>query len=127
MQGPLALHVSQGIHHGFIWERLIKLLCASNSLSFAYSLRVALDGEGIETFLSDADSSVSGVLTPMTGSSARVYVLHDADWERAVQVYRELAGETAASAATAPAKSIPAWLTVLLSMLIVLAVAMLLR
>ena len=105
----------------------MKLLCASNSLSFAYSLRVALDGEGIETFLSDADSSVSGVLTPMTGSSARVYVLHDADWERAVQVYRELAGETPASAATAPAKAIPAWFTVFLSMLIVLPVAMLLR
>jgi hypothetical protein len=105
----------------------LKLLSASNSLSFAYSLRVALDGEGIETYLSDADSSVSGVLTPMTGSNARVYVLHDEDWERAVQVYGELAGETPTPAAIPPAKPIPAWLTVLLSMLAVLALAMLFR
>ncbi|TXI79898.1 MAG: hypothetical protein E6Q42_00195 [Dechloromonas sp.] len=105
----------------------MKLLCASNSLSFAYSLRVALDGEGIETYLSDSDSSVSGILAPATGSSARVYVLHDDDWERAVDVYRALAGERPASPPSAPAKRIPAWATVLLSMLSVIAVATLLR
>lgn len=106
----------------------MKLLCASNSLSFAYSLRVALDGEGIETYLSDSDSSVSGILAPATGSSARVYVLHDDDWERAVCVYRELSGESPSQTPTDPAKAfLPAWAVMLLSTLTVLAVAMLLR
>jgi len=124
----LALHVLQGVHQGFILERPIKLLCASNSLSFAYSLRVALDGEGIETFLSDADSSVSGVLTPMTGSSARVYVLHDADWERAVCIYREISGESPSQMPNDPARALlPAWAVILLSTLTVLAVATLVR
>ena len=105
----------------------MKLLCASNSLSFAYSLRVALDGEGIETYLSDSDSSVSGILAPATGSSARVYVLHDDDWERAVAVYRDLAGDAPVSMPTTPIGRIPPWLAVLISMLSVFAVATLLR
>ncbi len=106
----------------------MKLLCATNSLSFAYSLRVALDGEDIETFLSDADSSVSGVLTPMTGSVARVYVLHEKDWERALHIYRDLSGETAAlpMPATTTAR-LPAAVVVILTMLTVIGVAMLLR
>ena len=68
----------------------MKLLCSPSSLAFAHSLRIALDGEGIGTFCSYADSNVSGIAGPMTGSAARIYLLDEGDWDRAVEVMRRL-------------------------------------
>lgn len=70
----------------------MKLLCASNNLAFVHSLRIALDGEGIEHYFSDADTVMSGIAGPMTGSAGRLYILHDEDWARAVELFQMLDG-----------------------------------
>ena len=70
----------------------MKLLCSSGSLAFIHSLRIALNGEEIETFCSDAETtSLSSVAGPI-GSAGRLYVLHEEDWERAVEIMKELSG-----------------------------------
>ncbi len=68
----------------------MKLLRSSSSLTFVHSLRIALDGEGIDTFCSDADSNLSSIAGPMTGTAARIYVLDEEDWDRAVAVMKHL-------------------------------------
>jgi hypothetical protein len=68
----------------------MKLLCSSSSLTFVHSLRIALDGEGIGTFCSDADSNLSSIAGPMTGTAARIYLLDEEDWDRAVAVMKRL-------------------------------------
>lgn len=68
----------------------MRLLCASNSLAFVHSLRIALDGEDIASYCTDADATLSSIAGPMTGIAARLYVLHEEDWDRAVEVMRAL-------------------------------------
>lgn len=99
----------------------MRLLCASNSLAFVHSLRIALDGEDIATYCTDADATLSSIAGPMTGIAARLYVLHEEDWGRAVEVMRALDGDanpddtddTAVedeTPATAPVSAYPYWI-----------------
>jgi Putative prokaryotic signal transducing protein len=87
----------------------MKLLCASNSLSFVHSLRIALDGDGIETYCSDADSTLSSIAGPMTGIAARLYVLHEEDWARAIDIMRELSGPAPTTKSAPKRKALPTW------------------
>ncbi len=87
----------------------MKLLCASNSLAFVHSLRIALDGDGIETYCTDADSTLSSIAGPMTGIAARLYVLHEQDWTRAVDIMRELSGPAPATKPASQRKALPTW------------------
>ena len=91
----------------------MKLLCSSGSLAFIHSLRIALDGEEIETFCSDAETtSLSSVAGPI-GSAGRLYVIHEEDWERAVGILKELSGPVREQVAALPTKTpLPTWLVV---------------
>ncbi|RYG98045.1 MAG: DUF2007 domain-containing protein [Alphaproteobacteria bacterium] len=91
----------------------MKLLCSSGSLAFIHSLRIALDGEEIETFCSDAETtSLSSVAGPV-GSAGRLYVLHEEDWERSVEIMKELSGPVRERIAPLPRKaSLPTWLVI---------------
>jgi hypothetical protein len=83
-------------------------------MAFIHSLRIALEGEGIENFLSDGDRVFIGISGgPTVGSSARLYVLEEADWEKAVALLRMLDGSNDKQAiAPSPGKSrsMPKWL-----------------
>ena len=100
----------------------MKLLCASNNLAFIHALRIALDGEGIAHHFSDADMTMSSIAGPMTGSAARLYIVDEADWARAVELYRELDAPAAPSPGEAPAAPptppLPKWLVVVVSALV---------
>lgn len=102
----------------------MRLLSSSNSLAFVHSLRIALDGEGIETYCTDADTVFSGVAGPMTGSAARLYVLHEEDWDRAVALMQLLAGPPQPKAkVAAPGRSpMPTWLLIGIGVLLVVAI-----
>lgn len=82
----------------------MKLLCASNDLAFIHGLRIALDGEDIAYHFSDADMTLSSLAGPMTGSAARLYVIEEADWPRAVALYQALDTQ-AGTPASSPAPS----------------------
>ena len=92
----------------------MRLLCASSSIAFIYSLCIALDGEGIENYLSDGDRVFTGISAgPVVGSSARLYVLDEADWDKAVALMRMLEepSETQTIAPTlVKSRSLPKWL-----------------
>jgi Putative prokaryotic signal transducing protein len=89
----------------------MKLLCASNSIAFAQSLRIALDAEGIETYCSDPDLALASIAGPIGGGGGRVYVLDEADWPRALEILAELSPpKPAASAPAASARRLPTWL-----------------
>ena len=68
----------------------MKLLCASNSIGFAQSLRIALEAEEIETFCSEPDLALASIAGPVAGGGGRVYVLHEEDWPRAVEILESL-------------------------------------
>jgi len=68
----------------------MKLLCASNSIAFAQSLKIALESEGIETFCSDPDFALGSIAGQVAGGGGRVYVLHEHDWEHAMEVLLRL-------------------------------------
>lgn len=98
----------------------MKLLSSSNSLAFVHSLRIALDGEGIETYCTDADTTLSSIAGPMTGSAARIYVLHEEDWARAVEIIRELSGPAKAQTMEASRKAtLPVWFWIAFSAVLV--------
>ena len=97
----------------------MKLLCASSSLAFVHPLRIALEGEGIESYCSDADASLSSIAGPMTGTAARLYVLHEGDWDRAVEIMKELSGPAKERAAAPEKAPLPLWLIVGASALLV--------
>ena len=93
----------------------MKLLCASTSIGFIQSLRIALEGEGIECFCSDSDRVFSSVAGPMLGSAARLYVLHEADWPEAVRLLGELAPPAPSKPGhTGPERTLPRWLSLML-------------
>ena len=97
----------------------MQLLCSSSSLAFVHSLRIALEGEGIESYCSDAETtSMSSIAGPI-GSSGRVYVLHEKDWDRAVEIMKELSGPTKERITPVPAKALPVWLVVVASAVLV--------
>lgn len=97
----------------------MKLLCASNNLAFIHALRIALDGEGIAHHFSDADQTLSSLAGPMTGSAARLYVVDDADWARAVALFKELdapeASPPESAEAEGPAKPTSKWIVMMVS------------
>lgn len=97
----------------------MKLLCASSSLAFVHPLRIALEGEGIESYCSDADASLSSIAGPMTGTAARLYVLNEEDWDRAVEIMKELDGPAQERAVVARKAPLPVWLVVGISALLV--------
>ena len=105
----------------------MQLLYASPSLGFGHTLRIALEGEGIAAFCSDADAAVAGIAGPMAGVQTRVYVAQD-DIPRAVEVLeRMLANDepTTARPAATPRKPMPMWLVIFgAAMLIALVGAM---
>lgn len=89
----------------------MQLLYASPSLGFGHTLRIALEGEGIDAFCSDADVSMAGLGSAAAGVHTRVYV-PSADYERAVEVLeRMLADDEASTPAepAAPRKPMPMW------------------
>ena len=102
----------------------MQLLCSSSSLAFIHSLRIALEGEGIESYCSDAETtSMSSIAGPI-GSSGRVYVLHQKDWNRAVEIMRELSGPAKERESAVPAKPpLPVWLVVAASAVVVAVLA----
>ena len=102
----------------------MKLLCTSSSLAFIHSLRIALEGEDIENYCSDAETtSLSSIVGPV-GSSGRVYVLHEEDWNRAVEIMRELSGPAKERVPTAAVNSrFPTWLVIGVSALLVAVIA----
>ena len=97
----------------------MKLLCASNNLAFIHALRIAMDGEGIPHHFSDADMTLSSLAGPMTGSAARLYVLDEADWPRAVELLESIdtPGDSARSGSEPrpAAKPWPRWLVLVVS------------
>jgi len=108
----------------------MKLLCASNSMAFSQSLRIALEAEDIETFCSDPDFALGSIAGQVAGGGGRVYVLHEADWARAVEILSDLSGSSAPAAgpsvSTRAGPSIPKWLLISIAALgtLVLAAAM---
>ena len=92
----------------------MQLLYASPSLGFGHSLRIALEGEGIPAFCSDADASVAGIAGPLAGPQTRVYVSSD-DFPRAVEILEGLLSDDEAPAveravARSPLqRDVPAW------------------
>jgi len=91
----------------------MKLLCSSNSIAFAQSLRIALEGEDIETFCSDPDLALASIAGPVAGGGGRVYVLHDSDWARAVEILEQLSPRSEPTTRPAEAKlRTPAWVVV---------------
>lgn len=97
----------------------MRLLCASSSIAFIHSLRIALDGEGIENYLSDGDRVFIGISGgPTVGSSARLYVLNEADWDKAIALMRMLDGSTDKQAivpAIVKSRPLPKWLVGLIA------------
>ena len=96
----------------------MQLLYASPSLGFGHSLRIALEGEGIAAFCSDADAAVAGIAGPMAGPQTRVYVSTD-DFTRAVEILeRLLTDDTAPAPAKTPLpppRRLPAWWIIAMS------------
>jgi hypothetical protein len=89
----------------------MRLLYTSTSLAFSQHVRVTLDREDIEYYCSDADSSVAGIGGPMAGSQSRFYILHEQDWERAVELMREILPLPSKSvSAASPGKTHSRWL-----------------
>ena len=93
----------------------MKLLCSSSNLGYLISLDIALQAEGIETFLSDADRMTAGFAGPMA-SAGRLYVLNEDDLEQAIGIARALASGSDAvpaaqteAATTAGGGGLPAW------------------
>ena len=80
----------------------MQLLYASPSLGFGHTLRIALEGEGIDAFCSDADVSMAGLGSAAAGVHTRVYV-PSADYERAVEVLERMLAEDATSMPGEPA------------------------
>lgn len=90
----------------------MRLLCSTTNLAFGHSLRIALDGEDIETHCSDADMVLAGVAGPLTSGAMRIYLMNDEDWDRAVAVM-EFLSPTPAPKAPVPAhdsSGVPKWL-----------------
>ena len=96
----------------------MQLLYASPSLGFGHSLRIALEGEGIPAFCSDADAAVAGIAGPMAGPQTRVYVSTD-DFTRAVEILEQLLTDDSAPAVAAaplpPPRRLPAWWIIAMS------------
>ena len=94
------------------------MLCASNSVAFAQSLRIALDAEGIESYCSEPDLALASIAGPIGGGGGRVYVLHEEDWPRAVEVLQHLSPPREAAPQRAePKRRMPTWLIIGLSAL----------
>lgn len=90
----------------------MQLLYASTSLGFGHTLRIALEGEGISAFCSDADASVAGIGGPATGVRTRVYVDPD-DFPRALEVLERMLADDASPAPAMPRaparRPLPMW------------------
>jgi hypothetical protein len=99
-------------------------LYSSTSLAFTHYLRVTRDRDGIDYYCSDADSAVAGLAGPMAGSQSRVYILHEHDWERAVELLRGILSPDQPSAIrpSTATRRIPGWLVPFIVILIVLLV-----
>jgi hypothetical protein len=96
----------------------MKLLCASNSIAFAQSLRIALEGEGIETFCSDPDFALGSIAGQVAGGGGRVYVLHEQDWDRAVEILQQLSPHDAATPRSEKLRGrVPRWMVMSLAAL----------
>ena len=96
----------------------MKLLCSSNSVAFAQSLRIALEGEDIEAFCSEPDLALASIAGPVAGGGGRVYVLHDSDWARAVEILEQLSPRFESIPRPAEAKRrTPTWVVVTLAAL----------
>jgi hypothetical protein len=88
----------------------MKLLCSSNSIAFAQSLRIALEAEDIETFCSNPDLALGSIAGPVAGGGGRVYVLHESDWPRAVEILEHLSPRSEPTARPAePKYRMPRW------------------
>jgi hypothetical protein len=94
----------------------MQLLYASTSLGFGHTLRIALEGEGISAFCSDADAAVAGIGGPMAGVRTRVYVPSE-DYPRAVDVLERMLADDAPPAAAPPhapaRRPLPMWVIML--------------
>jgi hypothetical protein len=91
----------------------MKLLCASNSEAFAQSLRIALDAEGIDAYCSEPDLALASIAGPIAGGGGRVYVLHEDDWPRAVEILRGLSPPREVAPPRAePKRRMPTWMII---------------
>lgn len=92
----------------------MKLLCSVSNLGYLASLKVALDAEGIDTYVSDADRVMGGIAGPM-GTAGRLYLLDENDLEAAREVMRSLESTDRIPAdpvATAKRRPVPPWIVV---------------
>ena len=81
----------------------MKLLCSVSNLGYLVSLKIALDAEGIETYVSDADRVMGGIAGPM-GTVGRLYLIDEDDFEAAHEVVRSL--EPTGAVGTGPSDTI---------------------
>jgi hypothetical protein len=96
----------------------MKLLCASNSIAFAQSLKIALEGDGIETFCSDPDFALGSIAGQVAGGGGRVYVLHEPDWERAIEILQQLSPpQEAIPRPMGQKRRVPRWMIMVLTAL----------
>lgn len=98
----------------------MKLLYTSTDLAFTQLVRMTFDREEIGYYCSDADGSLAGLATPMGGQS-RFYIADESDWDRAVELLREM------GAPVAPREPRPivaprhnAWLTIGIAVVVTL-------
>lgn len=93
----------------------MQLLYAATSVEFGNALRIALEGEGIETHFSDADLSIAGLGLAATGERMRIYVPTE-DYPQAMEVLDRLLAEDEARMPAkplrAPRKPMPMWVVV---------------
>jgi hypothetical protein len=93
----------------------MKLLCSVSNLGYLVSLKVAVDAEGIETHLSDADRAMGGIAGPM-GSVGRLYLIDEDDLEAAHAVMESLETRDAVACKTTTTaidrRPVPSWVIV---------------
>jgi hypothetical protein len=93
----------------------MQLLYAATSVEFGHALRMALEGEGIETHFTDSDLSIAGLGIGATGERIRIYVPMD-DYPQAAEVLQRMLAEDEArlpaKPVAPPRKPMPMWLVI---------------
>jgi len=106
----------------------MEYLCSSSDYGFLISLQIALDSEGIETFLSDADRATAGITG--AGNAGRLYLLNSEDLPAARQIVGSLTQGSPTKNRQArteePPRESPRWLVPLILLSAVLVIGFLL-
>ena len=104
----------------------MQFLCASSDYGFLISLRIALESEDIETYLSDADRATAGLTS--AGNAGRLYLLNPDDMDSALRVMKSLEPESNADhpvPTVSSGKPLSAWLVPLAITAVILVISVL--